>query len=195
MSPTTLGPRAIAAASALIIPVVAELVWPSFGDSGHLVFAICQLVGWVLVASIIVDVDRLSPSLRTTRGGRVGRRVLLIGWALQVLFALAYGITTLVSGAPNEASFVLFLAGFLAQLVGGIVWWRAMRSEPRLRVTRVGMLATAILGFLAIAVGNDPFHDIFLLSGYAAWAVVGVSAARGMATPMERISSPPRPAP
>ena len=61
MSPTTSGPRSIAAAGALIIPVVAELIWPSFGDSGHLVFAICQLIGWVLVASIIVDIQLSSP--------------------------------------------------------------------------------------------------------------------------------------
>ena len=105
MSPTMLGPRAVVAAGALIIPVVAELIWPSFGESGHLVFAICQLIGWVLVASVIVDVDRLFPSLSTTRGGRVGRRVLLIGCALQVSFALAYGVTAFVSGEPNEASF------------------------------------------------------------------------------------------
>ena len=193
MSPSTLGPRAIAAAGALIIPVVAELIWPSFGDSGHLVFAICQLIGWVLVASIVVDVARLFPSLRTTRGGRIGGRVLLTGCGLQVLFSLAYGVTTLISGEPNEASFVLFLAGFLAQLVGGIVWWRSMRSEPRLRVTRIGVLATAVLGFLAMAVGSDPFHDIFLLSSYAAWAVVGVSAAQAAAT--QTISSLQRPAP
>jgi hypothetical protein len=193
MSPSTLGPRAIVAACALIIPVVAELIWPSFGDSGHLVFAICQLVGWVLVASIVVDVGRLFPSLSPMRGGRVGSRILLIGCALQILFALGYGVTTLVSGEPNEVSFVLFLAGFLAQLVGGIVWWRSMRSEPRLGVTRIGVLATAILGFLAMAIGGDPFHDVFLLSSYAAWAVVGVSAARTPAT--RTISSPQRPAP
>lgn len=193
MSPSTLGPRGITAAGALIVPVVAELIWPSFGDSGHLVFAISQLVGWILVASIVVDVGRLFPSLGTTRSGRVGGRVLLIGCALQVLFALAYGVTTLVAGEPNEASFVLFLAGFLAQLVGGIVWWRAMRSDPRLRVTRIGVLATAVLGFLAMAVGNDPFHDIFLLSSYAAWAVVGVGATRIPAT--QTISSPQRLAP
>jgi hypothetical protein len=193
MSPSTLGPRAIAAACALIIPVVAELIWPSFGDSGHLVFGICQLIGWVLVASIVVDVGRLFPSLSTRRGGRVGGRVLLIGCALQVLFALAYGATALVSGEPNEASFVLFLAGFLAQLVGGILWWRSMRFEPSLRVTRIGVLATALLGFLAMAVGSDPFHDIFLLSSFAAWAVVGVSAAQTRAA--QTISSPQRPAP
>ena len=195
MSPSTLGPRAIVAAGALIIPVVAELIWPSFGDNGHVVFAICQLIGWVMVASVIVDIDRLFPSLSSTRGGRVGRRVLLAGCGLQVLFALAYGVTAVVSGEPNEASFVLFLAGFVAQLVGGLVWWRAMRSEPRLRVTRIGVLATAILGFLAMAVGNDPFHDIFLLSSYAAWAAVGVSAARTSATRMATISSPQQPAP
>ena len=178
MSSSTLAPRAIVAAGALIIPVVAEMVWPSFGDSGHQVFAMCQLIGWVLVASIILDVDRLFPSLRSTRGGRVGRRVLLVGCGLQILFALAYGATATVSGEPNEASFVLFLAGFLAQLTGGIVWWLAMRREPRLRLTRIGILATAVLGFLAMAVGNDPFHDIFLLSSYAAWAAVGLSAVR-----------------
>lgn len=182
MSSSTLAPRAVVAAGALIIPVVVEIIWPSFGDSGHLVFAICQVMGWVLVASIVVDIDRLFPHLRAMRGGRVGRRVLLIGCGLQILFALAYGVTAAVSGEPNEASFVLFLAGFLAQLVGGIVWWRAMRNESRLRVTRIGVLATAILGFLAMAVGNDPFHDIFLLSGYAAWAAVGVTAARHSAT-------------
>ena len=193
MSPSTLGPRAIAAACALIVPVVAELIWPSFGDSGHLVFAVSQLIGWVLVASIVGDVGRLFPSLGTTRGGRVGSRVLLISCGLQVLFTLAYGVTTLISGEPNEASFVLFLAGFLAQLVGGIVWWRSMRFEPRLRVTRIGVLATALVGFLAMAVGSDPFHDIFLLSSYAAWAVVGISAAQTPAS--QSISSPQRPAP
>ena len=195
MTPSTLGPRAIVAAGALIIPVVAELIWPSFGDSGHLVFAICQLIGWVLVASIVVDVHRLFPSLSTRRGGRVGRRILLTGCSLQILFALAYGATAAVSGEPNEAAFVLFLAGFLAQLVGGIVWWRAMGTEPRLRVTRIVVLATAVLGFLAMAIGNDPFHDIFLLSSFAAWAAVGVSAARASATQQGTISSLQRPAP
>lgn len=194
MSPSTLGPLAVVAAGALILPVVAETIWPSFGDSGHLVFAICQLIGWVLVASVIIEVDRLSSSLGSTRAGRVGRRVLLAGCGFQVVFALAYGVTTVVSGEPHEASFVLFLAGFLAQLVGGIVWWRAMRSEPGLRVTRIGVLATAILGFLAMAVGNDPFHDIFLLSSYAAWAVVGVSAARALGSETETFSLPRRPA-
>lgn len=195
MSPSTLGPRAIAAACALIIPVVAELIWPSFGDSGHLVFAICQLIGWVLVASILVEIGRLFPSLDSRRAGRVGRRILLVGCGLQVLFALAYGVTAVVSGEPNEASFVLFLAGFLAQLVGGIIWWRAMRFEPRLRLTRIGVLSTAILGFLAMAVGNDPFHDIFLLSSFAAWVLVGVGAGRTSATPVTTINSPPRLAP
>ena len=37
-------------------------------------------------------------------------------------------------------------------------------------------MAAAVLGFLAIAVGSDPFHDVFLLTGYAAWGVVGLGA-------------------
>lgn len=178
MSPSTLAPRAIVSAGALIIPVAAEIIWPKFGDSGHLVFATSQLVGWVLLASVIVDVQRLFPALSAVRSGRVGHRLLLIGCGLQVLFALGYGATAAISGEPNEASFVLFLAGFLAQLVGGIAWWRAMRNAPNLRAVRIWVLATAVLGFLAMAVGDDPWHDIFLLSSYAAWAATGISVAR-----------------
>lgn len=195
MSSSTLSARAIVAAGSLIVPVVAELVWPSFGDSGHIVFALSQLVGWILVAGVAIDIRRLFPAVSSVRGGLVGPRLILIGCSLQVMFALAYGITALMSGEPNESAFVLFLAGFLAQLVGGVVWWRAMRSEPGLRVTRIAVLATAVLGFAAMAFGSDPYHDIFLVSGYAAWAVVGVSAARGPATRLTSVSSPPRPVP
>jgi hypothetical protein len=34
------------------------------------------------------------------------------------------------------------------------------------------------LGFLAMAVGVDPFHDIFLLSSYVAWVAVGLGVDR-----------------
>lgn len=161
------------AAVVLIVPVVAEILVPSFGDSGHLVFATSQLVGWALVASVCISGLRAVPRLRQTRAGRLGGRSLLAGCACQVAFTVVYGVSAAVSGEPLEAAFVLFLLGFLAQLVGGIAWARSLLRAPAVRRAGLGVLATAVLGFLAIAVGVDPFHDVFLLSSYAAWAVVG----------------------
>ena len=51
---------------------------------------------------------------------------------------------------------------------------RAGWAPPR--SAGLGLLAVAIMGLLAMAVGTDPFHDVFLLSSYAAWVAVGVGA-------------------
>ena len=171
--------RAALAALVLIVPVSAELIWPSVGDSGHLLFAAAQLIGWVLVATVVRDGAGGHPETSSTRGGRVGRRLLLSGCALQVLFALVYGASAVIDGEPAEASFLFFLLGFLATFVGGVVWGPALLRAGLPRLAGVGVLATAVLGLLAIAVGVDPFHDVFLLSSYAAWVLVG----RGLDAP------------
>jgi hypothetical protein len=174
--------RAALAAVALIVPVSAELIWPSVGDSAHLLFAAAQLIGWVLVATVVRDGASRHPATSSTRAGRVGRRLLLSGCALQVLFALVYGGSAVIDGEPAEASFLLFLLGFLATFVGGVVWGPALLRAGLPRLAGVGVLATAVLGLLAIAVGVDPFHDVFLLSSYAAWVLVG----RGLDAPAHR---------
>ena len=133
----------------------------------------------------------ISPSstLPASRRDRVGARLLAAGCVGQMLFAAAYGVLEVVTGEP-EASFVFFSLGLLlhprsadcsaAPSCGGRVWrWRER-----------GLIAAAVLGFLAIAVGSDPFHDIFLLTGYAAWAVVGLGAARSRVTEHDLSLSP-----
>ena len=171
--------RSVLAALLLVLPVSAELIWPSLGDSGHLLFAAAQLIGWFLVATVVRAGASKNPESTSTRAGRVGRRLLLAGCALQILFALAYGGSAVIDGEPAEASFLLFLLGFLAMFVGGVVWGPALLRAGPARSAGVGVLATAVLGFLAIAVGADPFHDLFLLSSYAAWVLVG----RGLDAP------------
>lgn len=190
MPPTTLAARSVGAAIVLIVPVVAEILWPAFGDSGHLVFAASQLLGWFLVGGVVIDIARLHPRLELMRSGRIGRRLLIVCCAFQVLFAMTYGASALWGGEPWEPAFVLFLVGFLAQLVGGVVWWRAMSVEPGLQATRASLLATAVLGFLAMAIGQSPWHDLCLLASYAAWGVTGVSASRARVTDRDVVSSP-----
>lgn len=166
--------RSALAALVLVVPVSVQLVWPAFENSGHLVFAASQVLGWLLVASVVRDGAGRHPAVHSTRAGRLGRRLTLTGCALQVLFGLVYGGTALIAGDPLEGSFVLFLLGFLALFSGGVTWARALLRADVSRFAGLGVLATAVLGLLAMMVGTDPFHDVFLLSSYAAWTLVGL---------------------
>ena len=68
---------------------------------------------------------------------------------------------------------MVFMLGFIALLVGGLLWASRLRRTTGGGLAAVGLLAVAALGALAMLVGSDPFHDVFLVSSYAAWVVVG----------------------
>ena len=93
------------------------------------------------------------------------------GACSQMLFAGVYAITAL-DGEPLEASFVFFLLGFLALFVGGLAWGTSLLRSGA-SMAGGGLLATAVAGLLAMLLGMDPWHDVFLLSSYAAWTLVG----------------------
>lgn len=164
------------AAVLLIVPVVAELVSEPLGDGTAftIAFAASQLIGWLLLAGLCRDLAGVHPP--ANRRDRVGARLLVAGCVAEMLFAATYGALEVVTGEP-EASFVFFSLGLLLTTVGGLLRGSQLRRAG-VEMAGVGLMAAAVLGFLAIAVGSDPFHDIFLLTGYAAWAVVGVGAAR-----------------
>ena len=164
-----LATRSTLAATVLAVPVLAEIAWPASFDAagGHEFFAASQLVGWALLTSLVLG----APAAARTASPR-GRRVVLAGCALQISFAAVYGATAF-DGHPLEASFVLFMLGFIALLVGAMLWASRLRRKTGGRLAALGLLAVAVLGALAILVGSDPFHDVFLISSYAAWVVVG----------------------
>ena len=166
MSPTV---RSTLAALALTVPVLAEIARPELFDatSGHLVFAVSQLLGWALLASVV----RGAPAAASAASPR-GRRLVLAACGLQLGFAAVYGATAL-DAEPFEGSFVLFLLGFVALLVGGLLWAARLRRVAAAGVAARGLVAVAVLGALAVLVGSDPFHDVFLVSSYAAWVLVG----------------------
>lgn len=171
MSATT---RSALAAAVLAVPVLAEIAWPAPFDTagGHVFFAASQLVGWALLTSLVLA----APAAASAASPR-GRRVVLAGCALQLSFATVYGATAL-DGEPLEASFVLFLLGFITLLAGGTLWASRLRRQTGGRLAAAGLIAVAVLGALAILVGSDPFHDVSLVTSYAAWIVV----ARGFDT-------------
>ena len=160
--------RAAVAAVVLIVPVVLELAWPAFGDHvlGSEIFAVSQLAGWLLLLSVCRR--EIGPA---TRSARIGRRSVLVGCVLQMLFAGVYAVTAL-DGEPPEALFVFFLLGFLALFIGGLAWGTSLLRSGA-SMAGGGLLATAVAGLLAMILGMDPWHDVFLLSSYAAWTLVG----------------------
>jgi vacuolar-type H+-ATPase subunit I/STV1 len=161
--------RAVLAAVLLIVPVATEAFVgaDNLGVGGHALFVVTQLAGWGLLLS-------LSQLLAARAGGsRWAARLVQAGCVLQLVFAAGYGITALVWGEPSEGMFVAFLLGFLALTVGGVAWGAQLLRAGGAASAGTGLLAVAVLGLLAMAVGVDPFHDIFLLSSYAAWVAVG----------------------
>ena len=171
--------RSVVAVMLLIVPVLAEILWEPLGDRTRfeIAFAASQLVAWLLLAGVCRDLAEVLPP--SNRKDRVGARLLVAGCGAQVLFAATYGVLELATGDP-EASFVLFALGFLLTTAGGLLRGvRLLRTGADVAAAG-GLVAAAVLGFLAIAVGSDPFHDIFLLTGYAAWAVVGLGVSRGV---------------
>ena len=164
--------RAALAAAVLTVPVAVEAFWLHSDDglAGHLTFATSQLVGWLLLLLVV----------RTLAEGEPGRRwprVVQAGVVLQVAFATAYGVGTVATGEPWERVFVLFLLGFLLLTVGGIGWGRRLLRGGS-REAGAGLVLVGVLGFLAVAVGVSPFHDLLLLGSYLAWVPVGTGADR-----------------
>jgi hypothetical protein len=166
--------RSAVAAVLLIVPVAVETL--AQGDDpawwSHVVFVVSQLVAWFLLLSV----SRLLAA--RVGGSRWGSRLVQAGCILQLVFAAGYGITTVVRGEPFEGMFLAFSLGFLALTAGGLTWGIRLLRAHRAAPAGAGLLAVGLLGFLAMALGMDPFHDIFLLSSYAAWVAVGLGAGR-----------------
>jgi hypothetical protein len=175
--------RAAVAAALLISPVAFQAFAPEAADGviGHLSFALSQLAAWLLLATVV----RMVP-VPDRRWARIGRRAVLTGVAGQLAFALIYGATAL-DGEPLEAAFVFFLLGFLGLVVGGTAWGSALLRAPVGHAAGAGLIGVAALGLLAMLVGVDPFHDIFLLTSYAAWLLVGRGARPAAGRPGEAV--------
>ena len=181
-SPRAVTAVATAAALLLAVPVAVEAFWLHSGDdpAGDLLFAATQVAGWLIVLTVVRGL------LRVGRRGRVLPLLVVAGVCLQAAFGMVYGLTTLASGEPLEASFVLFLLGFLLLAVGGVGWGLRLRRGA-LRTAGYGLVGVGALGFLAVAVGASPWHDLMLLGSYAAWVVVGAGRAAGLVEGVDEV--------
>jgi hypothetical protein len=119
--------RAALAAVLLIVPVLLETILHEPGDQlwGQLVFALTQVVGWLLVLTVCRDLRRSRPA---TRPARIGSTLVVAGSIAQIGFGLLYGVLAAVGEDPG-VSFILFALAFLMLTVGAT----ASCSMPSMR--------------------------------------------------------------
>ncbi len=180
--------RSALASLLLAAPVLAESTGLVRGDGGPGVgvFAATQVVGWLLAGSVARDLV-----IVIAARSRWGSRLVLGGIGLQVVFALAYGLSWALAGEAAEASFWAFLLGFVCLTVGGVMWALRLRRTPN-ALAGVGLGLVSLLGLAAIAVGDSVVHEVTLVGSYAAWVLVGSGVRPRSAVGVERVSASSR---
>ncbi len=170
----TTSTRSLLAALLLAVPVVAQSTGLVSGDdrAAETVFVLAQLAGWTLVATVVRDLATVAAG-----ASRWGARLTMTGVVLQLVFATLYLGTLVVTGEAWEGSFVAFLLGFLALTVGGVIWAVRLRRTPH-GLAAAGLAAVAVLGLVAVMVGDTVVHEVALPASYLAWVLVG----RGVTT-------------
>lgn len=165
--------RSVLAWMLLALPVAAEALHMLDDESpgGDELFAITQLLGWLLVWTVVRDLRAIAGS------SRWGPLLVTAGVAFQAGFAAVYLVSSLVTGEPAAASFIAFLLGFLALTVGGLVWSFRLRRTPW-ALARLGLVGVAVLGLVAIAAGDNVAHEVALQGSYLSWILVGLGAVR-----------------
>ena len=169
--------RSVLAALLLAVPVAAEAVHLLDDDPAWatVTFALTQVAGWLLVGTVVRDLAAAAGG-----AGRWGSRLVGAGVTFQLVFAVAYLVSWAVAGEPAGATFVAFSLGLLCLTVGGLLWAARLRRTAYAGAG-LGLASVAVLGFVAIAVGDHVLHDVALLGSYLSWTVVGrgVAPARG----------------
>lgn len=151
----------------------------AFGNTLEPVWVALGVLGIAALAVAIWGLRRLV----STRVGRIGWRIAVVGITLLGLFAVQIGITLALTGDIPE-NFILFALGFLLLFVGHLL------IAPGLRDTLGRAWVLPLVGaagiLVAITLNDKPIeqiHDIGLFVFEGAWVALGVALLRRQRTP------------
>jgi hypothetical protein len=175
------GVAAIAAGALLFVGQAGELVhhsptalWAGMGIGGFV--------------ALVVAVWGLRDLVGSSRPGRIGIRLSLVGVAFLGLFAVHLGVELIRTG-DVPGNFILFLLGFLFLLVGQLLFARDLRAA--IGSAWVFPIVGVVGLVLALFLNSVGLHDIGLFIFEGAWVGLGVALLRA-----ERQRAPERsPAP
>lgn len=173
----TTGIAAVAAGVLMFLSVATELIWQVQHPDGSIASVpgiVAYLVAFVVGAAALgVAVHGLGPATAMSRAGRIGRRLSVAGAALLTTFALVFLATALLTGTPLEASFLLFLVGFLLLIAGSVPLALGLRRSGAFGRWWVAVLVAGA-GALVGVVAESAVHEVGLFTFDAAWAALGV---------------------
>lgn len=173
------GAAAVAAGSLMFGSVATELVWNAQAPDGSvtnwpamLLFLGGFLVGSAALTVAVHGLGRGRTGTALPRSGLVGRAISLAGSVLLTAFTVLHLATALATGTPLEASFWLFLLGFVLLFLGSVPLALGLR-----RSGAVGRWWPAVLvagtGVLVALTTQEPWHELGLFTFDAAWIAAG----------------------
>jgi hypothetical protein len=171
------GAAALIAGVLMFLSVASELVWQVEGPDGSVasmpglvVYLVAFTVG---AAALTIAAHGLGRVVTASRAGRVGRGLSIAGAVLLTAFAVLFLGTAVLTGTPLEASFGLFLLGFLLLIVGAVPFALGLRRSGAIGRWWIAVLvagAGALVGILA----ESAVHEVGLFTFDAAWAALGL---------------------
>lgn len=183
------GAAAVAAGVLLSVSVAAELVRPVQRPDGTVLdlagFALYTALWTAGAVALVMALVGLgggrSAAGPLPRSGRIGRGIALTGAGLLAAFGAVGLVTAVATGAPGEASFLLFAVGLLPMPVAAVPLALGLRRAGRLGGWWVSVLVAGAGALVALGASADPWHDLGLFVFFGAWAALGVHLLR--ATP------------
>ena len=179
------GAAAVAGGVLLAASVTAELVHAVQRTDGSLTepaLYTVNLVVWTLgAAALLVAVL----GLRSATPSRIGTWTSATGAGFLLVFGIAVLASALVTGAPLEASFLVFAVGLLLSAVGAVMIGLGLRRSGAVGGWWIALPVAAAGAVVALV--SEAGHDVGLFVFFGAWTLLGIGIlARGSRRSAER---------
>ena len=150
-----------------------------FGSPSRVVDVLFVVLGGIGLLALGIAVWGLRGLTSSTRPGRVGWWLAILGAGLLTLFAVQAAVSVVRTGQVPE-NFVLFLLGFLLLVVGQVLFARTLRQHVGWGWLMPLVAAAGLIVALTATEALGPTHDIGLFIFEAAWVALGVALMRPM---------------
>jgi hypothetical protein len=171
------GAAAVTAGVLLFASVAAELGWSVQSPDGTVTNTagfLLYLLAWTTGALALIVALLGLRGHTGSRTGAIGGWVSATGAALLAGFGLLVVGGAVVTGAPIEASFLLFAVGLLLLGLGAIPLGLGLRRSSTVGGWWVAVLVAGAGALLAVLASGDPWHDLGLFTFDAAWFALGL---------------------
>jgi hypothetical protein len=171
------GIAAVTAAVLLFASVAAEMFWTVQSPDGTVTNTagfVLYLLAWIAGTVALVVALLGLRAHAVNRAGVAGAWITTTGAVLLAGFGVLVVVGALVTGAPIEASFLVFAVGLLLLGVGSVPLALGLRRSGLLGGWWLAVLVAGAGALVAVVASADPWHDLGLFTFDAAWFALGL---------------------